>query len=340
MFALKKLRARRAPGNQAHVTNPQGEPALLAADAAEAARRGFAEMETTVGAARYAPLNALALLVGRRPRPGATTQCAVEERRNLELAVRGLVSLCGDAVRLRHRGGVRRRRRHAVVEGAPRRRVRVARGEGPVHVRHRLRGADGRGAGVLDALPRGAMRVRRAGGRLAGRRTAPSRAWRSCSPCPAARARSWPRTSSPRGSISRWRPETTPASHSAIRKTAKLMGQFLPGTDFVTSGYSVMPRHDNTFGGGNYDADDIDEWLTVQRDWRRSMRASSRSLRTRCSGYASEGRGPCRRCSTSWGCRRSPTRRSPPQPRGTTRRRAGPRSGGGRGGGRRTARRA
>src|SRR6478672_9545450 len=57
------------------------------------------------------------------------------------------------------------------------------------------------------------------------------------------------------------------SSHSAIRKTAKLMGQFLPGTDFVTSGYSVMPRHDNTFGGGNYDADDLDEWLTIQRDW-------------------------------------------------------------------------
>ena len=57
------------------------------------------------------------------------------------------------------------------------------------------------------------------------------------------------------------------ASHSEIRKTAKLMGQFLPGTDFVTSGYSVMPRRDNTFGGGNYDADDLDEWLTIQRDW-------------------------------------------------------------------------
>jgi propanediol dehydratase large subunit len=57
------------------------------------------------------------------------------------------------------------------------------------------------------------------------------------------------------------------ASHSAIRKTAKLMGQFLPGTDFVTSGYSVMPRQDNTFGGGNYDGDDLDEWLTLQRDW-------------------------------------------------------------------------
>src|SRR6185437_14892447 len=34
-----------------------------------------------------------------------------------------------------------------------------------------------------------------------------------------------------------------------------------------TSGYSVMPRRDNTFGGGNYDADDLDEWLTLQRDW-------------------------------------------------------------------------
>ena len=57
------------------------------------------------------------------------------------------------------------------------------------------------------------------------------------------------------------------ASHSPTRRTAKLMGQFLPGTDFVTSGYSVMPRRDNTFGGGNYDADDLDEWLTLQRDW-------------------------------------------------------------------------
>ena len=57
------------------------------------------------------------------------------------------------------------------------------------------------------------------------------------------------------------------SSHSEIRKTAKLMGQFLPGTDFVTSGYSIMPRRDNMFGGGNYDSQDLDEWLTVQRDW-------------------------------------------------------------------------
>lgn len=46
-----------------------------------------------------------------------------------------------------------------------------------------------------------------------------------------------------------------------------LADQFLPGTDFVTSGYSVMRRHDTTFGGGNFDSDDLDEWLTMQCDW-------------------------------------------------------------------------
>ena len=52
-----------------------------------------AEIETTVGVARYAPLNAVALLVGSQTgRPGVMTQCAVEERRNLELAIRGLVT--------------------------------------------------------------------------------------------------------------------------------------------------------------------------------------------------------------------------------------------------------
>src|SRR5438045_8157216 len=93
MFALKKLRARRRPANQAHVTNLKENPALLAADAAEAAARGFTEVETTVGVARYAPLNALAILVGSQTgRPGVLTQCAVEERRNLQLAIQGLVT--------------------------------------------------------------------------------------------------------------------------------------------------------------------------------------------------------------------------------------------------------
>ena len=120
MFALKRLRARRQPANQAHVTNLKENPALLAADAAEAALRGFAEIETTVGVARYAPLNALAILVGGQTgRPGVMTQCAVEERRNLQLAIRGMMSYAETLSRVRHGGRLRRRRRHAVVEGLP-----------------------------------------------------------------------------------------------------------------------------------------------------------------------------------------------------------------------------
>jgi propanediol dehydratase large subunit len=52
MMGLAKMRARRTPANQAHVTNRKEHPALLAADAAEAALRGFAEIETTVAVAR------------------------------------------------------------------------------------------------------------------------------------------------------------------------------------------------------------------------------------------------------------------------------------------------
>ena len=56
------------------------------------------------------------------------------------------------------------------------------------------------------------------------------------------------------------------ASHSQIRKAAKLMLQFLPGTDFIFSGYSSMPREDNLFGGGNFDAEDLDDYTVLQRD--------------------------------------------------------------------------
>ncbi|MBM4428946.1 MAG: hypothetical protein FJ026_01185, partial [Chloroflexi bacterium] len=56
------------------------------------------------------------------------------------------------------------------------------------------------------------------------------------------------------------------ASSSEIRKTAKLMLQFIPGTDFITSGYGAIPRYDNMFGGGNFDVTELDDWLVIQRD--------------------------------------------------------------------------
>ena len=56
------------------------------------------------------------------------------------------------------------------------------------------------------------------------------------------------------------------ASHSEIRKTAKLMCQFIPGADFVTSGYGGIPRYDNMFAGGNFDVTELDDWYVLQRD--------------------------------------------------------------------------
>ncbi|MEP6760613.1 MAG: propanediol/glycerol family dehydratase large subunit, partial [Sporichthyaceae bacterium] len=60
-MAMTKLRARRTPSNQAHVTNLLDDPLLLAADAATAAAYGFRELETTVPVLADAPSNAVAV---------------------------------------------------------------------------------------------------------------------------------------------------------------------------------------------------------------------------------------------------------------------------------------
>ena len=73
-----------------------------------------------------------------------------------------------DPLRLRDRAGVRRRRRHPLVEGVPRLRLRLARGQGAVHLGHGLRGADGARARPLDAVPRGPLHLRRPGRRRPG----------------------------------------------------------------------------------------------------------------------------------------------------------------------------
>jgi propanediol dehydratase large subunit/glycerol dehydratase large subunit len=42
--------------------------------------------------------------------------------------------------------------------------------------------------------------------------------------------------------------------------------QFLPGTDFICSGYSSTPNYDNMFAGSNVDAEDFDDFNVLQRD--------------------------------------------------------------------------
>ena len=93
MMAMQKMRVRKTPANQAHITNLKDDPVQIAADAAEGALRGFREEETTVGIARYAPFNAIALLIGAQVGArGVLTQCAVEEATELELGIRGFTT--------------------------------------------------------------------------------------------------------------------------------------------------------------------------------------------------------------------------------------------------------
>jgi len=93
MMVMQKVRERRTPSNQCHVTNQDDSPVQIAADAAECGLRGFDEEETTVGIARYAPLCALGLLVGSQVgRPGILTQCAVEEATELKMGMNALTT--------------------------------------------------------------------------------------------------------------------------------------------------------------------------------------------------------------------------------------------------------
>jgi propanediol dehydratase large subunit len=269
MFALKKLRARRVPANQAHVTNLKENPALLAADAAEAAARGFAELETTVGVSRYAPLNAIALLVGSQTgRPGVMTQCAVEERLNLRLAIQGLVTY---AETLSVYGT-----EPVFVDGddTPWSKAFLASAYASRGVKVRF--TSGGGSEALMGESEGKSMLYLEARCLSLIRAAGSQGVQNGSISCVALALAVPggtREVLAENVLAAWLDlevasgNDAIASHSEIRKTAKLMGQFLPGTDFVTSGYSSMPRYDNMFGGGNYDSHDYDEWLTLQRDW-------------------------------------------------------------------------
>ena len=93
MMAVTKMRSRLFPANQAHVTNVRDNPVQIAADAAEGSLRGFAEEETTVGIVRYAPFNAISIMVGAQVgRPGILTQCSVEEATELALGMRGFTA--------------------------------------------------------------------------------------------------------------------------------------------------------------------------------------------------------------------------------------------------------
>ena len=262
MMALQKLRARKTPSNQAHVTNKKENPALLAADAAEAVERGFSELETTVGVSRYAPFNAIALLVGSQTGRGtALTQCAVEEALSLQLALQGLttyaetLSVYGTEKAFRDGDDTPWSKGFLASAYASRGiKVRFTSGTGSEAL---MGHAESKSMLYLET--RCLMAIKGAGSQGVQNGSI------SCIALP----ESLP--GGVRGVLAENLIATlfdlelasgndAMASHSSIRKSAKLMLQFLPGTDYIFSGYSVMPREDNLFGGGNFDASDFDDY--------------------------------------------------------------------------------
>ncbi|MCP5101075.1 MAG: hypothetical protein GY943_36455, partial [Chloroflexi bacterium] len=241
---------------------------LLAADAAEAAMRGFSEVETTVRIARMAPLNALATLIGTQTgQGGVLTQCAVEEALGLRLALKGLTNYAetlsvygteqtfvdGDdtpwskafltsayasrGIKVRQTSGTGSEALMGQAEGCSMlyleaRCLLVTRGSGSQGVQNGSISC----IALPESLPGGVRGV------LAENLLASMLGLEVASGNDAL------------------------ASHSDIRKTAKLMLQFIPGTDFIFSGYSAVPKRDNMFGGGNFDAEDFDDINVLQRD--------------------------------------------------------------------------
>ena len=268
MMGMQKIRARRTPGNQAHITNLKDDPVQIAADAAEGALRGFAEEETTMGVARYAPLSAMALLIGSQVgRPGVLTQCSAEEATELELGIRGLTTY---AETLSVYGtekvfidGDDTPYSKAFLNSAYASRglkVRFTSGSGSevlmgssekksmlyleCRCLYATKGAGSQGIqngsvsciGVTGSVPSGIREV------IAENLVAALLGLE----CASSNDQSF--------------------SNSDMRRTARTMLQFLPGTDFIFSGYAAEPNYDNMFAGSNFDAEDFDDYNVLPRD--------------------------------------------------------------------------
>lgn len=268
MMAIQKVRARKRPANQCHVTNVRDNPVQIAADAAEAAIRGFDEQETTVGITRYAPFNALALLVGSQTgRGGVLTQCAMEESFELSLGMRGLTSY---AETISVYGTER-----VFVDGddTPWSKAFLASAYASRGIKMRFTSGTGsevqmgfaEGKSMLYLEARCIMLTKGAG--VQGLQNGSI----SCIGVPGA-VPSGIRVVAGENLITMMLDLEVASgndqtfSHSDIRRTARLLLLMMPGTDFIASGYSAVPNYDNMFAGSNVDIEDVDDYMVLQRD--------------------------------------------------------------------------
>jgi propanediol dehydratase large subunit len=268
IMAMKKMRARGTPANQCHVTSVEDNVAQIAADGAEAAYRGFHEAENTVGVARMAPLTALAQQIGTQcGRGGVITQCAVEEATELELGMRGLTGYA-ETVSVYGTEGV-----FKDGDDTPWSKAFLASGYASRGVKMRYTSGAGselnmgqaEGKSMLYLEARCILVTKGCG--VQGLQNGGI----SCIAIP---------TSVPAGvkevaaenlitmladlEVASGNDQTF--THSDKRRTARMMPQFLAGTDFIFSGYSSMPNYDDMFAGSTFDSGDYDEYNVMQRD--------------------------------------------------------------------------
>lgn len=268
MMALQKMRARKTPSNQCHVTNVRDNPVLMAADAAEAGLRGFDEQETTVGIVRYAPFNALALLIGSQTaRGGILTQDALEEATELRLAMLGLtsyaetISIYGtESVFIDGDDTPWSKSFLASAYASRGAKMRFTSGTGS---EVQMAGAEGKSMLYLEV--RCVMMAKGAG--VQGLQNGSI----SCIGVPAAVPSGLRAVLAENLTTTMFDLEVASGndqtfSHSPIRRSAKMLCQMLPGTDFIFSGYSAVPNSDNMFAGSNMDTTDMDDYLVLQRD--------------------------------------------------------------------------
>lgn len=268
MMAMQKMRARKQPANQAHITNQKDNPILIAADAAEGALRGFREEETTVGIARYAPFTAIGLLIGAQiGSPGVLTQCAVEEATELELGMRGLTTYA-ETISVYGTENV-------FIDGDDTPYSKAFLASAYASRGLKMRFTSGTGSEVLMGsaesksmlyLETKCLMVTRGAG-VQGIQNGSV----SCIAIPAAvpsgiRAVLAENLIAAMLDLEVASSNDQSFSHSDMRRTARTMMQFLPGTDFIFSGYSGTPNYDNMFAGSNFDAEDFDDYNVLQRD--------------------------------------------------------------------------
>lgn len=268
MMALQKMRARKTPSNQCHVTNLKDNPVQIAADAAEAGIRGFSEQETTVGIVRYAPFNALALLVGSQVgRGGILTQCSVEEATELDLGMRGLTSYA-ETVSVY---GVE----EAFTDGDDTPWSKAFLASAYASRGLKMRFTSGTGSEVLMGYSEGksmlylearCIYLTKGAGVQGLQNGAVSCIGMTGAVPSGIRAVLAENLITTMLDLEVASANDQTFSHSDIRRTARTLMQMLPGTDFIFSGYSAVPNYDNMFAGSNFDAEDFDDYNVLQRD--------------------------------------------------------------------------